>query len=285
MKKCIVCATVLTGKQRKFCSRKCQNRDYNLRKILSGKSKESQKRRVIRRKIKYTSVQAYEEKLFNIKIPKMYKDPNCLSTKTGQLKPAVANAIAINERWHSDRINNGFVKKLFCKRCEEIKCYTSFMFAKTNYGRDKVCKKCRAIENANKAISYEERRKKWVTKDPAQKFRTIVGVQIRRDISSHRNEYAKDLSIPDIWDYIEKNLGYNSQDFCDHLESQFDKNMKWENHGRGYGQYRWQMDHIIPRSNFKYTKLTDPEFAKCWSLENIRPLEAFENIRRFYEAG
>ena len=67
-------------------------------------------------------------------------------------------------------------------------------------------------------------------------------------------------------------LGYSLQQLKEHLENQFDSNMNWNN----YGTY-WQIDHIIPHSTFIYSSMDDEEFKKCWSLENLRPLEATEN--------
>ena len=45
--KCIICAAPLTGRQRRFCSRRCKNNDTNLR----HQSYEAQKARGIRRKL------------------------------------------------------------------------------------------------------------------------------------------------------------------------------------------------------------------------------------------
>ena len=70
-------------------------------------------------------------------------------------------------------------------------------------------------------------------------------------------------------------VGYSLKELTEHLECQFDSNMTWEN----YGSY-WHVDHIIPRSHFKYQSSKDREFLRCWSLENLRPLEAKENIRK-----
>jgi hypothetical protein len=58
-----------------------------------------------------------------------------------------------------------------------------------------------------------------------------------------------------------------------HLENQFDQNMTWDN----YGSY-WHVDHIIPRSVFDPTN--DQHIKWCWSLENLRPLEAWENMSK-----
>lgn len=44
---CIICTTELTGRQKKFCSRKCTNRDTNLR----NQNYEAQQARGLRRKL------------------------------------------------------------------------------------------------------------------------------------------------------------------------------------------------------------------------------------------
>jgi hypothetical protein len=40
----------------------------------------------------------------------------------------------------------------------------------------------------------------------------------------------------------------------------------------------WNLDHIIPNSEFKYISIQDDEFKKCWSLSNLRPLSAKQNV-------
>lgn len=69
--------------------------------------------------------------------------------------------------------------------------------------------------------------------------------------------------------------GYGLPDLMSHLELQFDQFMTWEN----YGSY-WHVDHIIPRSFFKYETAEDPEFKKCWALSNLQPMEAIANIKK-----
>lgn len=68
-------------------------------------------------------------------------------------------------------------------------------------------------------------------------------------------------------------LNYSIQDLKNHLEKLFDEKMTWEN----YGSY-WHLDHIIPHSEFKYKSMEDVLFKECWSLKNLRPLEAKQNI-------
>ena len=73
----------------------------------------------------------------------------------------------------------------------------------------------------------------------------------------------------------EKLVGYTIDNLIRHLEDKFDDKMTWDN----YGSY-WWVDHIKPRSLFKYKTAEDPEFKKCWSLENLQPLEKIANIKK-----
>jgi len=70
-------------------------------------------------------------------------------------------------------------------------------------------------------------------------------------------------------------LGYTKEDLVEHLESQFDENMTWDN----YGSY-WHIDHIYPQSRLPYDSMEHPNFLKCWDLSNLRPLEAIENMSK-----
>lgn len=72
-----------------------------------------------------------------------------------------------------------------------------------------------------------------------------------------------------------KLVGYTIENLMKHLEKQFDDKMTWEN----YGSY-WWIDHIKPRSLFKYENVENPEFKKCWALENLQPMEKIANIKK-----
>ena len=68
-------------------------------------------------------------------------------------------------------------------------------------------------------------------------------------------------------------LEHNIIQLRQHIERQFDDNMNWDN----YGIY-WHIDHIIPQSCLPYTSMEEDNFKKCWALNNLRPLEAKENM-------
>lgn len=44
--------------------------------------------------------------------------------------------------------------------------------------------------------------------------------------------------------------------------------MTWEN----YGKNGWHIDHIIPKSFFKFDSQEHPAFKACWALSNLQPL-------------
>jgi len=70
------------------------------------------------------------------------------------------------------------------------------------------------------------------------------------------------------WEEI---IGYSIETLIEHIESQFTKDMTWENYGK------WHIDHIIPIVAFNYLSCDDLDFKKCWSLENLRPMWAHDN--------
>lgn len=80
-------------------------------------------------------------------------------------------------------------------------------------------------------------------------------------------------------------LPYSIEKLKNHLESQFEDWMSWENWGvyKSGGPRTWHIDHIIPQCELPFDSLSHPNFMKCWSLNNLRPLCAMENMRRKYE--
>ena len=74
-------------------------------------------------------------------------------------------------------------------------------------------------------------------------------------------------------------VGYSLQDLKEHLESLFQPGMTWENYGQ------WHIDHIKPVSSFNITSLDCDDFKACWSLKNLQPLWAKDNIRKSNNIG
>lgn len=122
-----------------------------------------------------------------------------------------------------------------------------------------------------------ERRRNYVNnkrkEDQAYRIRGNVSSAIykalkRNNSSRHGKSYFNKLS-------------YTAEDLRQHLESLFETWMNWDNYGPHTPEKRtWQIDHITPQSALPYTSPEDDNFHKCWTLENLRPLESMENIKK-----
>lgn len=165
----------------------------------------------------------------------------------------------------------------------------------------KECSQCKQLleESTENFDWYNELKAKfqsWCKKCVAK-----YGKEYRKINKAHRNkinnEYKKKRTETDIEFKLRKNLSmafynnlrsvgsskgghsisivinYTMTEFKEHIESQWKLNWNWENHG-----VEWQIDHIIPLSYFKCKTMFDPLLKVAWSLENLRPLSAKENL-------
>jgi hypothetical protein len=110
--------------------------------------------------------------------------------------------------------------------------------------------------------------------------------KLKNRVSSDVRKYLNKKNISKNSSII-NNLPYSMEEIKNHIESLFESWMNWDNWGK-YNKntwddnnsltWTWQLDHIIPHSKFNYTSMQDTEFKKCWSLKNLRPLSAKQNI-------
>lgn len=202
------------------------------------------------------------------------------------------------DRWNNNKrlMKNGrlgIVKTFTCtSTCGEELPYTSFYFdAKkgNKYGREGRCKACMK--------KRKEGKEKIKQPKTASRFATQFTISIRQELS-RQNGYYMEIPIEEIWEGVEKYCGYTKEQFIENIESKFAPWMTWENNKRPNNpdEQTWQLDHISPRAAFKYTRMSDPEFALCWSLSNLKPLESriniiksnkdlLENIRSCFNSG
>ena len=120
-----------------------------------------------------------------------------------------------------------------------------------------------------------EYRKNWQKEkyhtDPCYKLRTLTSRMI---YSALKEGKGGESMLP----YVDWN---SYKELEEHLESQFEDWMTWDNHGVWHStEKRWHIDHIKPQSVLLegVTSMDDPKFRECWALENLQPLEAKENI-------
>lgn len=78
-------------------------------------------------------------------------------------------------------------------------------------------------------------------------------------------------------------LPYTIEELKSHIENHSEHKswMTWDNYG-SYDPTRrtWQIDHITPQHALPYDSMEHPNFLKCWGLDNLRPLETIENLRK-----
>ena len=117
-----------------------------------------------------------------------------------------------------------------------------------------------------------ERENKRHAESPGLRIHRSVSSQIRKALGKGGKNGRRTFEI----------LGYTVQDLMNHLETQWESWMTWENHGMPHlnGCKSWQIDHIAPVSSFKISSTEDQSFKDCWALSNLQPLEAIENIKK-----
>jgi hypothetical protein len=142
-----------------------------------------------------------------------------------------------------------------CRICNETKSLSLFVTHGKTWKR--ACKKC--DNERRKQILYERRKT-----DPAYRLKEGMAQAIRTTLKRDKDNKPTFALLP-----------YTKEQLKEHIQNQFDANMSWDN----YGSY-WHLDHIIPQDALQYDSFDHPNFLKCWSLDNLRPLEAKKNIRK-----
>jgi len=111
-----------------------------------------------------------------------------------------------------------------------------------------------------KNIEYNRTRYKT---DPKYRLNMNISGRVRNSLKGNKNgRHWEDL------------VGYTLNDLKKHIEKQFTDGMNWANYGE------WHIDHIIPLSAFNFTKPKHIGFRKAWTLENLQPLWAEENLSK-----
>lgn len=188
---------------------------------------------------------------FNV-VKKKYHDSYCRKCRN-----LVKNEKRKKKLDEEREFENSLLKKKQwkCKKCLKIKSFSEFGTDKRlSIGIEGTCKKCRNLPKQNKRLNY-----------PKKRLDDRIAAAIRRALSKrkvHKNNKTWDI------------LDFTLKDLIKHLESRFTDGMSWDN------MHLWHIDHIRPISSFNYKSTDDPEFKECWSLSNLQPLWAEDNIRK-----
>jgi len=161
-----------------------------------------------------------------------------------------------------------------CSKCSVEKSIDAFhKDPRQRFGVRPDCKECKRnqnkkgyIENKAARMEYKKRQIRKSRQDPVFRFKESISEHVRQALKKEGG--YKNIST---W----AALPYTATQLREHLETQFDNQMTWDN----YGTY-WHIDHIYPQSRLPYDSCDHPNFQKCWALENLRPLEAIANIQK-----
>jgi hypothetical protein len=135
-------------------------------------------------------------------------------------------------------------------------------------------------------VEWAKKRRK---NDPAYKMRRVISTAV--------NSYLRTKGLSKNGISSCEHLPYEPQQLIEHIEALFSHPdnltpdgqiwMTWENRGafnhktwdpNDLFTWFWQLDHIIPHSEFNYTEPQGVEYELCWALTNLRPLSAKQNI-------
>jgi hypothetical protein len=143
--------------------------------------------------------------------------------------------------------------------------------------KEQLSLKQKAYYQSNKSKYIERNVRNEIKRranDPIFKLRKAISAGIRKAISKRGESFTKYLP-------------YSVQDLKEHLEKQFEPWMSWSNQGvykvqnwndNDPSTWKWNVDHIIPHSTFKYISMDNKEFKDCWALSNLRPYSAKQNV-------
>lgn len=110
---------------------------------------------------------------------------------------------------------------------------------------------------------YKDKEYNKIKLDPYLKLKHYSRVRINDLIKKNRLSFKHENCIL-----------FTKNEFLTHIEYLFLDGMNWNN----YGTYGWHIDHKIPLCHFN---LNNPEeFKSAWSLQNLQPLWAKDNLRK-----
>lgn len=146
---------------------------------------------------------------------------------------------------------------------EEIKKYCKDRY---ELNKEEILKKCKIYREKNHD-KISKRRLKYQRK----RFKTDLNYRLMMSLRHRINMAIKGFTKSK---HTIELLGCNVEFLKKHLESQFQKDMSWNN----YGYYGWHVDHIIPCASFDLRKASEQKI--CFNYTNLQPLWWRENLRK-----
>ena len=183
-----------------------------------------------------------------------------------------------------------------CSKCKEVKPVTEFTKDKNRKdGLFPWCKSCQKQQyEANKEKILERRKqhyeankeeilerkkqhyeanKEKIAERNKRHLMDNPAIRLKHNMAGHMRHIGRAEAF--------KHLPYTSKELKEHIETLWEPWMNWDNYGPiSKNKRTWQVDHIIPRNHFIYDSPHHPNFQKCWALSNLRPICAWENLKK-----
>lgn len=169
-----------------------------------------------------------------------------------------------------------------CSKCKETKSTDEFCKdKKCSDGYQSQCKKCKRnwIAYYSKTEAYRSKKRQWEKCDGRRQYKLAyyhkhklsynMSRRIRHSLQTHKAGRR--------WETV---VGYSLDELKCHLESQFQQGMSWDNYGEV-----WHIDHNRPIDSFDITSVECEDFKECWSLDNLKPMFARENLQKSNKYG
>lgn len=211
--------------------------------------------------IKYKSDFARDK---NKKDGRSYRCKHCSNIYSRKWNKENKEKASMNsKRWHEK--NRERVNLLHKKWVKENKAkHKTYVDKYRNANREKIRLANRVWKKINRdKVNAENRKRRGIPK---------VNIDYRMSRAINHSLHSKKEGRS--W---EKLVGYTTNTLMQHLEALFKDGMSWDN------MKEWHIDHKIPKSLFNYSSPNDKEFKECWSLNNLQPLWAEDNLKKGYK--
>lgn len=123
-------------------------------------------------------------------------------------------------------------------------------------------KKYRESKLRDKEYARRKAYEYWNT--PRGKLKNAICCAVRRCVVKETKAGRRTFAL----------LGYSIDELKAHLERQFKDGMSWANYGE------WHIDHRVPLSFFEFQTPDCVGFKLAWSIKNLQPLWAVENVSK-----
>lgn len=127
---------------------------------------------------------------------------------------------------------------------------------------------------ANPRLSAAEAYRLRYGQDPEFRLTELFRTYARKAAKGRFGEYLRSALVRGGGSEVCELFGYSIPELRRHLEKQFGRQMSWELFAEG----AIHIDHIIPLASFDLSD--EQEVRAAWSLTNLRPLWARENVTK-----